>query len=131
MDSGEKDNEKVLRGCAVAIEIPPMATALRVTNGYSDRSSWANTIEKRTLLYGRVDGMAYEIAFKEGLPYDCTCPVCDQWLRGIYGSGQGNPVKKNSTLRKKVLEADVDLREWPFKYLRYQGARESDTVTHV
>ncbi|EYC28406.1 hypothetical protein Y032_0007g3210 [Ancylostoma ceylanicum] len=98
-------------------------------NGYSDRSSWANTIEKRTLLYGRVDGlpcnfgetndvrsrisctaelkncgsfrvwthhllqssyeilkilafvekgMAYEIAFKEGLPYDCTCPVCDQ-----------------------------------------------------
>ncbi|KIH51945.1 TRAF-type zinc finger [Ancylostoma duodenale] len=22
--------------------------------------------------------MDYEIAFKEGLPYDCTCPVCDQ-----------------------------------------------------
>ncbi|KAL6727868.1 hypothetical protein Aduo_009707 [Ancylostoma duodenale] len=25
--------------------------------------------------------MDYEIAFKEGLPYDCTCPVCDQALR--------------------------------------------------
>ncbi|VDP48988.1 unnamed protein product [Heligmosomoides polygyrus] len=25
--------------------------------------------------------MFYEIAFKEGLPYDCTCPVCEQALR--------------------------------------------------
>ncbi|KHJ80570.1 zinc finger, C3HC4 type [Oesophagostomum dentatum] len=25
--------------------------------------------------------MSYEIAFKEGLPYECTCPVCDQALR--------------------------------------------------
>ncbi|WKX98814.1 hypothetical protein Q1695_014028 [Nippostrongylus brasiliensis] len=26
--------------------------------------------------------MSYEISFKEGLPYDCTCAVCEQALRG-------------------------------------------------